>query len=174
MMLELVRASEKYRDQIADMLDEWAASGEKIVPGTIRRAEYHDFSMYLRSLEMRDAGGLLTDATFFCLDAARDIIVGAVSIRHGGSAEALPEGGQIQAGVRPSERGKGISARMTALALEICRAQGMERTLNAGSANNAAGEEWTADDTGPAGAGEISAGVSSGDDKGKEGPDAEN
>lgn len=155
-MLELIRASEKYRDQIADMLDEWAASGEKIVPGTIRRAEYHDFNMYLRSLEMRDAGGLLTDATFFCLDAARDIIVGAVCIRHACSKEALPDGGQIQAGVRPSERGKGIASRMTALAREMCRAQGMDRALNECGTNNAAGE--------------ISAGGSSGDDKGKEGP----
>lgn len=45
---------------------------------------------------------------------------------------------------------------MTALALEICRAQGMDRALNECGANNAAGE--------------IPAGVSSGDDKGKEGP----
>ena len=174
MQLELIKASEKYRDQIADMLDEWSASGEKIFPTTIRRVENHDFHMYLRSLEMRDAGGLLTGSTFFCLDLARDIIVGAVSIRHVCSGEALPEGGQIQAGVRPSERGKGIEARMTALALEKCRAQGRDRALTVCGASSAAGAKCAADDTCPAGAGEISAGRLCGDDKGKEGPDEEN
>ena len=174
MMLELVKASETYREQIADMLDEWSASGEKVFPAAIRRAENHDFHMYLRSLEMSDAGGPVQEDTFFCLDAARDTIVGAVSIRHGCSDEALPDGGQIQAGVRPSERGKGIEARMTALAMEKCRAQGMDRALTARGTSNAAGGKCADDDTCHAGGGEEHAGRLCGFDKGKEAPDEEN
>ena len=122
MMLELIKASEKYREQIADMLDEWSASGEEILPCAIRRAENHDFQMYLSCLETGSSGGPLPDSTFFCLDPARNIIVGAVSIRHGRSGARPLDGGNIQTGVRPSERGKGIAACMTALALEKCRA----------------------------------------------------
>lgn len=42
MKLSLIKVSEKYREQICDMLDEWYASGENIVPYAIRRIDYHD------------------------------------------------------------------------------------------------------------------------------------
>ena len=37
MKLRLVKASNQYCAQIKDMLDEWNATGEKIVPYAIRR-----------------------------------------------------------------------------------------------------------------------------------------
>ena len=66
MKLRLVKASIQYCDQIKDMLDEWNATGEKIIPYAIRRIDYHDFTYYCDNLEVKDAGcGLVPDSTFF-------------------------------------------------------------------------------------------------------------
>jgi predicted acetyltransferase len=130
MQLKLVKASNQYRDQIREMLDEWNASGEKIVPYSIRRLDYHDFAYYCENLEVTDtSGGLVPDSTFFCLDEARDIMVGAVNIRHYLNEGLLLNGGHIGDGVRPSERRKGIATKMIALALDECRKLGIRKVL---------------------------------------------
>lgn len=130
MKLRLVKASNQYCNQISDMLDEWNATGEKIVPYAIRRIDYHDFSYYCDNLEVKDAsGGLVPDSTFFCLDEERNIIVGAVNIRHYLNESLMLNGGHIGDGVRPSERRKGIATKMIALALNECRKLGIEKVL---------------------------------------------
>ena len=143
MKLRLVKASDRYRAQITDMLEEWYATGEKIVPYAIRRTDYHVFEHYCDRLEVKDAGdGLVPDSTYFCLDEERDMIVGAVNIRHYLNEELLRNGGHIGEGVRPSERRKGIATKMIALALEECKKLGIEKVLmvcdrdNVGSAKS--------------------------------------
>ena len=65
------------------MLDEWNNSGEEIIPYVIGRLDYSDFDYYCNNLEVRDTSeGLVPDSTFFCLDEERNIVVGAVNIRH--------------------------------------------------------------------------------------------
>lgn len=60
--LKLVKASKEYQSQITEMLDEWYASGEKIIPYAIRRLDYHDFEYYCENLEVKDANnGLVPD-----------------------------------------------------------------------------------------------------------------
>ncbi len=130
MKLRLVKASEQYRRQITDMLDAWNATGEKIIPYAIRRLDYHDFSNYCENLEVKDtSGGLVPDSTFFCLDEERNIMVGAVNIRHYLNEALLRNGGHIGDGVRPTERRKGIATQMIALALEECRKLGIKKVL---------------------------------------------
>ena len=130
MKLKLVKGSNEYCKQITDMLNEWNATGEKIIPYAIRRLDYHDFAYYCDNLEVKDAsGGLVPDSTFFCLDEERNIIVGAVNIRHYLNEALLLNGGHIGDGVRPSERRKGIATRMIALALDECRKLGIEKVL---------------------------------------------
>ena len=143
MKLRLVKASMQYSDQIKDMLQEWNATGEKIIPYAIRRLDYHDFAYYWDNLEVRDTSdGLVPDSTFFCLDEERNIIVGAVNIRHHLNEALLINGGHIGDGVRPSERRKGIATKMIALALDECKKLGLERVLmvcnkeNVGSAKS--------------------------------------
>lgn len=143
MNLRLVKASPQYCSQITDMLEEWYASGETIVPYSIRRLDYHDFAYYCDNLEIKDAsGGLVPDSTFFCLDEDRNRIVGAVNIRHYLNEALLLNGGHIGDGVRPSERRKGIATNMIALALAECRKLGIEKVLmvcnkdNSGSAKS--------------------------------------
>ena len=130
MKLRLVNACVEYRSQIADMLDEWNATGEKIIPYAIRRLDYHDFEYYCENLEVKDESqGIVPDSTFFCLDEERNIIVGAVNIRHYLNEALLLNGGHIGDGIRPSERRKGYATAMIALALEECKKLGIYKVL---------------------------------------------
>ena len=130
MKLRLVKLDPKYRRHMNEMMEEWYASGEKIIPYTIRRLDYRDFDAYMANLEVRDtSGGLVPDSTFFCLDVERDIFVGAVNIRHYLNEALLLNGGHIGDGVRPSERRKGIATAMIGLALHECRKLGIEKVL---------------------------------------------
>lgn len=130
MKLKLVKASVEYCCQIKDMLEEWYASGEKIIPYAIRRLDYHDFEYYCENLEIKDDRcGLVPDSTFFCLDEDRNLMVGAVNIRHYLNDALMLNGGHIGDGVRPSERRKGIASKMISLALDECKKLGIERVL---------------------------------------------
>lgn len=130
MTLRLVKASEEYRRQICEMLSEWYSTGEKIIPYAIRRLDYHDFKNYCENLEVKDNSlGLVPDSTFFCYDVERDIMVGAVNIRHYLNDNLLQFGGHIGDGVRPSQRRKGIATRMIALALNECKKLGIFKVL---------------------------------------------
>lgn len=130
MKLKLVKASPEYRNQITEMLNEWNTTGEKIIPYAIRRLDHTDFEHYCNNLEIKDTNdGLVPDSTFFCLDEERDIMVGAVNIRHYLNESLLLNGGHIGDGVRPSERRKGIATKMISLALEECRKLGIDKVL---------------------------------------------
>lgn len=143
MKLRLVKLEDAYREQLNDMMDEWCASGEKIIPYAIRKNDYHDFETYKSNLELTETrDGLVPDSTFFCLDEERNIFVGAVNIRHWLNEGLLRDGGHIGDGVRPSERRKGVATQMIALALEECKKLGIDRVLmvcdkeNTGSAKS--------------------------------------
>lgn len=130
MNLKLIKASKEYQSQICEMLEDWNLYGEKIIPYAIRRLDYRDFDFYCKNLEVKDStDGLVPDSTFFCLDVERNIMVGAVNIRHYLNESLLLNGGHIGDGVRPSERRKGIATKMIALALDECRKLGIEKVL---------------------------------------------
>ena len=133
MDLQLVKMSEKFKPQLLDMMDEWTKTGETIIPWAIRKVDYHDFDAYLKSLEESEPKeGYVPASTFFAYDRERDILVGAVDIRHSLNEALLLDGGHIGDGVRPS----------IALALDECRKLGIEKVLmvcnqeNTGSAKS--------------------------------------
>jgi len=146
MKLRLVKANDRNKDLICDMLDEWYASGETIVPYVIRRIDYHDYDFYWRNLEISEPKaqkrGLVPDSTWFALDEERNIIVGAVNIRHFLNEGLILDGGHIGDGIRPSERRKGYATEMIRLALEKCKELGIYHILmvcdkdNTGSAKS--------------------------------------
>lgn len=128
--MKLVKLEEKYKPLLYDMMDEWYAFGEKIVPYAIRRADYHDFEKYLVSLEIKEETEYtVPDSTYFCLDEERNIFVGAVNIRHYLNESLLKNGGHIGDGIRPSERRKGYATKMIGLALDECRKLGIDKVL---------------------------------------------
>ena len=130
MDLQLVKMSEKFKPQLLDMMDEWTKTGETIIPWAIRKVDYHDFDAYLKSMEESEPKeGYVPASTFFAYDRSRDILVGAVDIRHSLNEALLLDGGHIGDGVRPSERRKGYATAMIALALEECKKLGISRVL---------------------------------------------
>ena len=137
MDLQLVKMSEKFKPQLLDMMDEWTKTGETIIPWAIRKVDYHDFDAYLKSLEESEPKeGYVPASTFFAYDRERDILVGAVDIRHSLNEALLLDGGHIGDGVRPSERRKGYATAMIALALDECRKLGIEKVLVVCSRDN--------------------------------------
>lgn len=129
-MLKLVKLEQKYQNQLNEMMDEWTAANEKIIPWSIRKCDYHNFETYLDGLEEKEESGeKVPDSTFFCLDTQRNIFVGAVNIRHCLNEKLLFGGGHIGDGIRPSERGKGYGTKMIALTLEECKKLGIDRVL---------------------------------------------
>ena len=130
MKLSLVKLSEEYKRHLNEMMEEWYATGENIIPYVIRKNDYKDFEYYMDNLEVKEGTeNLVPDSTFFCLDEDRDIFVGAVNIRHYLNEGLLRTGGHIGDGVRPSERRKGIATKMIGLALDECRKLGIDRVL---------------------------------------------
>lgn len=132
MTLRLIPAADavNYRTQITDMMEEWLATGEKIVPYAIRRMDVHDFDAYCAGLEQKTPPpGYVEDSTFFCLEEESGQIVGAVNIRHRLNDSLLLNGGHIGDGARPSRRREGIGTRLVAFALEECRKLGIDRAL---------------------------------------------
>lgn len=130
MNLRLVKLSEEYKRHLNEMMEEWYATGENIIPYVIRKNDYKDFEYYMDNLEVKEGTEkLVPDSTFFCLDEDRDIFVGAVNIRHYLNEALLKDGGHIGDGVRPSERRKGIATKMIGLALDECRKLGIDRVL---------------------------------------------
>ena len=132
MKLKLVKLTPEYKPQLDEMMTEWTATGEHIIPYAIRKNDFHDFDKYLRELEIKETDGrLVPDSTFFCLDEERNIFVGAVNIRHYLNEGLLKTGGHIGDGVRPSERRKGIATKMIGLALDECKKLGIDRVMMA-------------------------------------------
>ena len=130
LILRLVKLDKRYKKHLIDMMEEWYATGEEIIPYAIRRLDFRDFDNYMNCLEIKDdKGDLVPDSTFFCLDEERDIFVGAVNIRHYLNDSLLLNGGHIGDGVRPSERKKGVATKMIALALEECKKIGIDEIL---------------------------------------------
>lgn len=148
MNIELVKLSPEYKVQFFDMMTEWTEDIEKNhtnhSPWMIFRNDFHDFDYYLENLEIKveTEDGRVPDTTLFCLDKDRNILVGAVNIRHYLNEGLLATGGHIGDGIRPSERRKGYATAMLRLALEECRKLGINRVLmccdkdNVGSAKS--------------------------------------
>lgn len=137
MNLALVKAAKKYKAHICEMLDEWAATGEKIIPYAIGRLDWNKFDFYCDHLDIKhDGQGLVPDSTYFCIDTDRNRMVGAVNIRHYLNESLLLNGGHIGDGVRPSERRKGIATEMIRLALEKCEKLGIDKVLMVCNKNN--------------------------------------
>lgn len=135
MALRLVKASVQYENLIVNMLEEWIDYNNNHAsanhsPWAIFRNDYHNFTSYISNLDCKKAGeGMVPDSTFFCLDNERNIIVGAVNIRHYLNDYLLQFGGHIGDGIRPSERRKGYATKMIALALEECKILGIHKVL---------------------------------------------
>ena len=113
MNVRLIKLTKEYYDQLSEMIDEWKADLEanqgNRSPWAIFKNDYHDFDFYIDNLQISEAkDGKVPDSVYFLLDVERDILLGAVNIRHYLNDSLLQFGGHIGDGIRPSERRKGL------------------------------------------------------------------
>ena len=73
------------------------------------------------------ADGLVASTTRWVVEGDR--LVGTVSLRHELNDFLLREGGHIGYAVRPADRGRGVASAALALALDQCRARGIDPVL---------------------------------------------
>ena len=134
MNVKLIKLTKEYYNQLAEMIDEWKIDQEvnhtNHSPWAIFKNDYHDFDYYLENLELSEPkDGKVPDSVFFLLDVDRNILLGAVNIRHYLNDYLLQYAGNIGDGIRPSERRKGYATEMIRLALIECRKLKISKVL---------------------------------------------
>ena len=147
MNVKLIKLTKEYYPQLSEMIDEWKRDHEvnqgNRSPWVIFKNDYHDFDYYLNNLETDEpTDEKVPDSVYFLLDAERNILLGAVNIRHYLNDHLLQFAGHIGDGIRPSERRKGFATEMIRLSLVECKKLGLQRVLmvcdktNVGSAKS--------------------------------------
>lgn len=134
MNVKLIKLTKEYYSQLSEMIDEWKLDHEvnqtNRSPGAIFKNDYHDFDYYLDNLEINEPkDGKVPDSVYFLLDVERNILLGAVNIRHYLNDYLLQFGGHIGDGIRPSERRKGYATEMIRLSLIECKKLGIDKVL---------------------------------------------
>ena len=134
MNVKLIKLTKEYEKQLGEMIDEWREDQIKNntdrSPYAIFKNDYHDFDYYLEHLDIKEpTGKYVPTTTLFLLDVDRNILLGAVNIRHYLNESNMISGGHIGDGIRPSERRKGYATEMIRLALIECRKLGIEKVL---------------------------------------------
>jgi len=134
MNIKLIKMSEKYREQLVEMISEWKYDQQinktDRSPRVIFVNDPADFDYYVEHLDRKEEiDGYSTNSVFFCVDVDRDRLIGAADIRHYLNDGNNYTGGHIGDGIRPSERGKGFATAMIGLALEECKKLGMNKVL---------------------------------------------
>ena len=134
MKVKLIKLTKEYYFHLKEMIDEWKEDIEKNntnhSPWAIFKNDYKDFDYYLDNLEFKEVReGKVPDSVFFLLDEERNILLGAVNIRHYLNDYLLKYAGHIGDGIRPSERRKGYATKMISLALQECKKLGIEKVL---------------------------------------------
>lgn len=133
--LVLIKPSIEYKDAIIEMLDEWLEYNATHKTDPSPRAIFHDhsdFDAYLKEFERAEKHPKpehVPATTYFALDKERNIIVGAICIRHYLTEGLLNSGGHIGDGVRPSERRKGYATEMIGLALQKCKEMNIDKVM---------------------------------------------
>ena len=134
MNVKLIKLTKDYYNQLSIMIDEWKIDQQinhtNHSPWAIFKNDYHNFDYYLDNLEHKEPiDGKVPDSVFFLLDIDRNILLGAVNIRHYLNDYLLKYAGHIGDGIRPSERGKGYGTEMIRLALIECKKLGISKVL---------------------------------------------
>lgn len=133
-MLKLIKLTHEYYQQLAEMIDEWRIdqieNKTNTSPWSIFKNDYHDFDNYLAELELQEPkDGLVPNSVYFLYDQEKDVLLGAINIRHYLNDYLLQYAGHIGDGIRPSARGQGYGTEMIRLGLLECKNLGITKVL---------------------------------------------
>lgn len=132
-MISLVKPDPRFEKVYREMLDAWEEAFEEPEPWVLRE-DATDFPALVDLLNGYAQGrnipvGFHASVTYWVYDDARDVLIGAVTIRPELNAFQQKYGGNIGYGVRPNERGKGFAKDILAQALAKCREIGLVKVL---------------------------------------------
>lgn len=130
--LVLVPPSEHLRDSYLELISEFVAHGNPLVPFTLS-FDNTDFDAFLSKLADCAKGvgvpdGFVAHSTFWLVRDWTEV-VGVSNIRHSLTPALLREGGSIGYGVRPTARNQGVGTALLRLSLLRATALGVERVL---------------------------------------------
>ena len=128
--LHLREPEERDREQVMAYRSEFLALDSRL-DGTSALADYEDFGAWLahtRQMHSEDTvpPGWVPGTVYLALDE-QERLIGMVDIRHLLNDRLLQYAGHIGYSVRPSQRKRGCATEILRLALEQCRARGIER-----------------------------------------------
>jgi predicted acetyltransferase len=128
----------RYKQEFSDMLAEWKATGEELIPWVLD-LDSSDFEKYVQDLNDYGRGiglaeGKVPHSTHWLINDGR--LVGVANFRHQLTEKLLASGGNIGYGIRPSERRKGYATKLLELTLEKARERGLKRVLLVCDKNN--------------------------------------
>ncbi len=132
-MLKLVKPHICYQSQYLEMMHAWKVIHKE--PHTwVLQQDYSNFPALVLKFEELAQGihvqeGYVPCSTFWAYEDQRDILVGAVNIRHTLNDKLLYAWGNIGYEVRPDERKKGYATQMLHLALDECRQLKIDKVL---------------------------------------------
>lgn len=131
--IRLVLPHEGYRQQVLEYRQEFLEHGDTMAGcgGLDSAAGFEEW--LAQTIDNRSEAtvrpGLVPATLFLAVSADRHRLVGMIDIRHRLNGYLLQYAGNIGYSIRPSMRRQGYGARMLGLALEECRAMGLNRVL---------------------------------------------
>ena len=143
-MLKLVRPEWTYKKAYEEMMHEWHKDGGQISPWPLTLPYDTDerFQKMIKYLNGISLGIGIADyvpsTTYWVYDEGKDIIIGAVNIRHYLCREEFETWGHIGYGVRPSERNKGCGTEILKMALQEAEKMNLIKVLVCCFENNLA------------------------------------
>ncbi|MFS0782868.1 GNAT family N-acetyltransferase [Bacillus sp. 1P06AnD] len=142
--MHLVRPSLHLRTAYISYFEEWAATGESMIPAA-SACDPSDFRAFIEKIQNAEKGvGIpehwVTDSMFWLMDEHEGII-GIICIRHSLTIPLLNTGGHIGYGIRPSQRKKRYATYMLHLALEEAKKLGLPKVLITCDAANTGSEK---------------------------------
>lgn len=138
MAFELKKITLNREQAYLSFAQEWADSGEEIIPFSARLNDrnYKEFVEETKEIETDARSGLVNATTLFLTCA--DEIIGAINIRYTLNEYLLNFGGHIGYGIRPSKRGYGYAKAMLQMIYPFLKESGLDQVLITCTSDNIA------------------------------------
>lgn len=142
--LELIFPSKEYKEQIEEFKEEFIQNNENNIPGGGGLEREETFEAWMQKInadlseEKSKERGRVSSVLYLAFRKRDKKLIGIIQIRYELNEYLFKFGGHIGDSIRPSERNKGYSTKMIALALKKAKKLGIGNVLMTCDKNNTA------------------------------------